>query len=195
MIEIPESLPYPKIMTLSEVPQIKDKLCYIINGYQSSGVGMLVVRKDDNVCIRLSDFAGNIIDVNESKSDIINTIMCSYSHRLVFLLKCIDLKQALFYFVSDLDKPILVDVRLSINKFCSPGYINDFISRQGIPCQEIIGKPILLTDEICNNLRSKSGIYTSGKFIIKPSVFKFIEKDRQFIPMYAGVGYEAENIT
>ena len=187
-LEIPDMLPYPtNIINFDDCPELHNKSCYVIKQYPLSGIIMMIVRhkmKNDNiVTINLADFNGNKEKISEDQT---KQIM-QYSQKLVMTMKLTGIPKAIFYF-SMAEKPMLVDIRLSQNKFISPGYIADFYGKQGIPTQESINKPIIMSDDNIKMLKSAIGDYTSGKFILKPSVPNIITRNDQIMPMYAFVG-------
>ena len=195
-IKLPESLPYAEIMPVDQVKQLDNKFCYVIEEYPRSGIGFLVLRQHEHVCIRLSDFKGNIIDANdpgEFGKDI-KEIMSNYSQRIITTMSIINIPQALFYFSCG-EKTQLVDMMLSINRFCGPGYLGDFFGKQGIPTQEVVGTPCVLNKENLSKISSGVGTYEFGRFILKPSVFKFMIRDDTVVPMYGRVWHETKATT
>lgn len=172
-IDIPDALPYPNFYALKECNELKNKYCYIFKKYSLNGVSLVITRKHDYVTIRAADFKGK--DINQDLNSMQETI-----NRIVVTMKYINIPKAQFYFSENK----LVDIRLSINKFCGPGWLADFFGKQSIPIQEQIGKPIVLTDENLEMLYSAKGDYSHGKFIVKPSAFKFIIRDGDPVPLY-----------
>jgi hypothetical protein len=186
-VEIPDLLPYPSILNFDECPELNNKMCFVINRYPLSGVMMMVVRhkmaKDNLVTINLADFSGNKEVVSEEQA---KQVM-QYSQKIILTMKLTGIPKAIFYF-SMTDKPILVDIRLSQNKFISPGYIIDFYGKQGIPIQESINKPIAMSDDNIKMIKNAVGDYSFGKFILKSSVPNIITKNEQVLPTYALIG-------
>ena len=175
---IPESLPYPKIYELGQVPELKDKYCYIVKSYPLSGLAIMVYRDNDDLYLRFTDFNGVEADPVEGRLlDIIITVM-----------KTANIKQSMFYFSENR----LVDIRLSLNKFCSPGFIKDIFGKAGIPIQEEIGRPIQLDENNMGLILSGDGEYGCG-IIVKPSTFKSIIRN-DVIPMY-GARHEIKRVT
>jgi hypothetical protein len=174
---IPESLPYPKIYELGQVPELKDKYCYVVKSYPLSGLAILICCDGDDLHLRFTDFNGVEVDPVEGKLlGIIITVM-----------RTVKIKQSMFYFSDQR----LVDVRLSANKFCSPGFIKDIFGKAGVPIQEYIDKPIQLDDNGMKLIMSNK--YDCG-VIIKPSTFKSIIRNDDVIPMY-GVRHEIKQVT
>jgi hypothetical protein len=177
VIEIPDSLPYPELLDIKSVQPLFGRLCYIIKYYEP-GVALTIARGNDNVCITPADWLGKALPPD---NQILTSIMMDHGRRVLYTLKLIGVNKAQIFFSNDMR---LVDIRLSINKFCGPGYINDFFGKQGIPVQECIGEPILLDDDSMQKLIEGSGIYDTN-IIIKPSTFKFMIKDNgDVIPIY-----------
>jgi hypothetical protein len=186
-VEIPDLLPYPDILNLDECPELNNKLCFVIKRYPLSGIMMMIVRhkmtKDNLVTINLADFSGNKEVVSEEQT---KQVM-QYSQKIVLTMKLTGIPKAIFYFSIN-NNPMLVDIRLSQNKFISPGYITDFYGKQGIPIQESINKPIIMSDDNIKMLKSAIGDYSSGKFILKSSVPNIVTKNDQILPTYAFIG-------
>ena len=185
-IEIPDSLPYPKIQPITELKEISGKFCYILKYYPQKGIALTISRAKGNVCVRISDWTGIIINPEKlgEYTKITEVVMKQYSHMLINILQLIGVPKTTLYFSNCEDGPKLVDMRLSLNKFCGPGYLADFFGKPGIPVQEKIGDPIMFDKEHYDKIISKSGIYTDSTYIIKPSAFKFIIRGTDVLPMY-----------
>lgn len=188
-IDIPASLPYPDIYPINEVNELKDNLCYVIEKYPLRGIGVIVVRKDDNVCIRFSDFHGNILRPDDGKYiQMINKVMDVSVPRIIATMMATRIPKSLYYFSGD--DPVLVDMRASLNKYSSPGFLADIFGKQGVKTQKIIGKPILVNDENLAMLRESKGDYSSGSFILKTVKFKSIMRGDNMLPLYGIVTNE-----
>ena len=187
-MKIPDSLPYPEIYPLEKIKEIKDVSCFIVEKYPLIGISVVIVRDNDQVYIRLADFKGNLIAPNKmgDLTSCINIIMTTYVNKIISIMRYAHIKQTQYYFVDNIN-PFLVDMRVSSNKLCSPGFLNDVFARAGIPSQKICGKPIVLSQENIERIRSKKGDYISGNFIIKPVVFKTIIRDELIVPLYGEV--------
>jgi len=180
-VRLPDTLPYyPFIDFCKHTSQFKNLFCYVLRGYPRKGVAVMIYRESGDVFVRTSDFNGVVLEPVNNKSAA--TVMEKYLNRLVFTMKAIKLGQAIFYFSGENDF-ILVDMRLTLEKFCGPGYLNDFFGRQGIPIQTSINQPIILTDENIEMLSEGKGDY-AGPVILKPSSFKFTMVGGQPNPLY-----------
>jgi hypothetical protein len=194
-IEIPALLPYPKIYPLSDIPEILNRICYIIEVYSLDGVGVVVSRDTGDICFRLCDFSGKLLEPDNKKYHrMFKIIFEKFMPRLIQTMQIISIAKGQFYF-SCIESPILVDLRLSLNKFCSPGYLEDIFGRQGLLVQKSVGKPILLDEQNLKKVRDGVGIYESGHFIIKPSTFKSIIRGDEVLPMYGVLNNEAQSVT
>jgi hypothetical protein len=180
IIEIPDSLSYPKILPLQEIHEIRGKLCYVFKAYSLEGYSCVIVREKGNICVRFSDWNGNILDL--SKQHDLSPNFGESVIKLATLMRYIRVDRLQAYF-SGKDKVMLVDIRLTFNKFISPGMLNDLIGKLGIEVPEVIGRPIGLDDANISKLLSKSGEY-SGTIIVKPSVFKSIVRGEEILPAY-----------
>jgi hypothetical protein len=99
-------------------------------------------------------------------------VVLKYVDKLANLMKSAKIREACYYF-SDFNKPVLVDVMISANKFLGPGMVRDIYAKI-IPTQEIIEVVMLSTDNFSK---------FNGKFI-KPSRFKYVMEDKEFRPLY-----------
>ena len=132
-IELPDAIPYPKFLPVQE---LKGQYCHIFKSYSLTGVSLIIARNAEVMTLRLGDFEGKLINPDK-KHPLAECAMLAlgYSKTIVEMLKLIGIPKATFYFSSDLR---LVDVMLSLNKYCSPGYLKDFFGKQNIPIQESI---------------------------------------------------------
>jgi len=180
-VKLPDVLPYCQFLDFSKhIAQFKNLFCYALRGYPRKGVAVMIYREAGDVFIRTADFNGTILEPVNNKAA--TTVMGEHLNRLVFTMKTIRLNQAIFYFSGENDFT-LVDMRLTLEKFCGPGYLNDFFGKQGIPTQVIINQPIILTDENISMLSDGNGDY-AGSVILKPSAFKFTMIGGQPTPLY-----------
>lgn len=194
-IEIPTLLPYPPLHPLKDVPEILDRICYIIEPYPLEGVGVVVSRDTGDVCFRLCNFDGNPLEPEDEKySEMFEVIFKKLIPRVVYTMKLIGIAMGQFYFAC-IEDPILVDLQLSMNKFCSPGYLEDIFGKQGLPVQKNVDRPILLDKENLKKLKDGVGNYKSGHFIIKPSTFKSIIRGDKILPMYGVLNNETQPAT
>ena len=183
-VRLPDVLPYSPFLDFSKrIAQFKNMFCYVLRGYPRKGVAMMICRESGDVFVRVADFNGIILEPVRNKT--VATVIEKYLNRLVFTMKTIRLKQAIYYFSGEQDFT-LVDMRLTLDRFCGPGYLNDFFGKQGIPIQVSINQPIILTDENIEMLSDSKGDY-SGPIILKPSAFKFTMEGGQPIPLYGAL--------
>lgn len=186
IVTIPDSLPYPKIEPFEKVRELNNKFVYVFKKYNmSEGIGILIKREHEMVCIRLSDFAGNVIQPtgNGVTQSIVDEVMNKHSARLSITMRLMGIDHALFYFSNDNGVTRLVDIRFH-GKFCGPGALQDFFGRQGIPIQERVGDPLILNEENLRMIFSASGDYPIGEYIVKPSAFKFMVRNDEMVPLY-----------
>jgi hypothetical protein len=169
---IPEILPYPKLLNIREVEELKDRFCYVIEKYPLEGYVLLVYRSEGDVTIRVADWGSNKLEPDEDNTRYINNI--------VTIMSTIKLQQALYYFSDGK----LVDVRISLNKFCGPGFIKDVFGQAKIPIQNDINKPLVINDDF--------KVSSHNNTIIKPSSFKSIVRDDVLLPMYGVIENETE---
>lgn len=179
--DLPDLLKYPRLFKFNKIKRIYDnKLLYLIKYYEQTGLLFCIFRKNDDVVIRFGDFNGNKLDIhcdivknfaNDGKIQLLN-LFCRHAG----IQKCI------FYFSLIDNKYILVDLRLSLNKFVSPGYIKDLFNKIQINTQEVI--KIGNIDEIIKYVENNVG----SKYIIKPSNFTTVPDDDNILPAYSIIG-------
>jgi hypothetical protein len=170
--KIPSIIAYPEILHIDRVPELKDRLVYIIRSYKLDGTSILIFRNSGKIGIRFGDFAGNIIE--PEKLD--KKFAANYVGPLVDLMNRARIPQAQFYFSGD----ILVDIRTHLDKMSGPGMVKELCSKI-IPTQEIIAIK-KLDDGLLKELPSM------GQVILKHSSFKIIVRGDKFLPLYARSG-------
>lgn len=189
-IDIPDPLPYPKILPFSE-SNLSGKFCYIFKRYSTTnGIAAIIKRDQEYVTMRFADFTGKLLDLKKDRN--LDEVL-SHTSKLVIFMKYARITKTIFYFAID-EKIRLVDMRMTLNKFVSPGFIRDMFGKL-VPIQEAIGSPVILKDEILDSLVNGKGDYASKNFIIKPSAFKFIVRDDDILPQYGVLGDETKSIT
>jgi hypothetical protein len=181
VINIPDVLPYPKLYQLKDIPEFKNKFCYILKSFPDNGLSVLILRDKGDICVRMGDFSGNIIDLNQP-NDYVKQVS-GFLSKIVTTMRCIAIPKAIFYFSNDNGVARLVDMRLNTNKFCGPGYLYDFFGKQDIPVQVRIGEPIILDDTVISDLLCHQNAYKDN-CVIKPSAFKTIIREDQIVPLY-----------
>jgi hypothetical protein len=183
---VPKLLSYPRILNIDDMPQLRDKFCYVVKSYPLEGIALLIYRHNQQINTQFGRFNGECLDptVNGPFSTIITNILSNYYQKLAMLMKYININQAIFYFSECQGELRVVDIRVSLNKFCGPGWLQDFVAKVGIPTQELVGKPVHLIEDNLKKIKDKIGEYSTGAFIVKPSAFKFMIHGDEVIPMY-----------
>jgi len=194
-IELPDFLPYPDVLPLSEVPELNGKLAYIIKGYED-GIAANVLIQDDNICVRFGDWNGKQIDIQKAGelSKLANEFIGKYLDNTIRLFRTIGLSQALLYMGLREGKMQLVDVRLSLNKFVGPGMIRDLFSKI-VPTQEV-NKVVNIDDATLDAIQAGKGNF-AGELTIKTSAFETVERQtprgKSMFPLYATVTRKVVN--
>jgi len=170
----PTLLSYPEILPLSEIPEIKGRAVYLIKDYSKNGLSVIVDRSDD-IRIIAGDWDGNFIGNNSNHKFWPDFLwFMEYCPKIITILKTISVPKMQLYF-SGL---MLVDIRISLNKFTGPGMLKDLFGKI-IKTQDIISvKPI--TEELYQELIN--GKYQS--LIVKTSVFKTVIRGKKMLPLY-----------
>jgi hypothetical protein len=163
----PSILPYPKIPSIDSVPELSDRLVYVIDGYPLDGISILIFFKDGKFGVRFGDWDGNLID--PPKADVDNKV-----GPLMSLMINAKIPQAQFYF-SENGK--LVDIRTSLNTMTGPGMVRDL-------CEKILDTQTIISVKILDEDLLKE-INNMEYVILKHSSFKVIIRDNEMLPLYA----------
>jgi hypothetical protein len=175
---------------LSDLAMVSNMLCYMVKYYQNVGISCLITHKDGNVSISMGDWNGQTIDLANTK-DSMSLVAIDFLHKQGQLLAAISnaagVKQAIYYFALDTGIPVLVDIRLSLNKFLGPGMIRDVFGK-AFDTQQIL-KVDAMSEQLIEQIRDGAGSFGDG-VIIKPSRFRFTEVDGKLIPLYIKVQHD-----
>jgi len=181
--QLPEILSYPKILNLNDIPEMSNKLVYVIRQYQLNGIAVLIVRQDGNVYIKAADFSGKILNPNNNK--LYQQFINNHSKDIIRLMNTAHIPKAIYYIIYD-NKLRLVDMRTSIDKFAGPGMLRDLFAKV-IELQECI-KTTQLTSDVIKAINNGTGTF-AGDLILKSSAFKTITRGvkpkLQMYPLYA----------
>jgi hypothetical protein len=135
----------------------------------------------------MGDWNGNTIDL-ASASDPLSLIatdfLKSQAGRLVAISHAVGVKKAIYYFALDTGSPVLVDIRLSLNKFLGPGMIRDVFGKT-FDTQKVL-KVDVMSEQILEQISNHIEQFSSGT-IIKPSRSRFTEIDGSPVPLYVGI--------
>lgn len=181
----PALLKYPELHNFSTLKHLyKDRLCYIIKHYGTTGLSVIVKRTAKEVSAIFGDFAGNVIELDKPSKK--TTLALEFAHtnltKLIDLMGAIKFQQAQYYFTYNIDRFVLVDVQVSLNKLVGPGMVRDVFGKL-FETQEII-KVEVINDRVIECLELKTGNYDCDT-IIKPSKFSVFSHNTQEVPLYA----------
>ncbi len=171
---LPSVLSYPKIFSISDMPEIIGQFCYVIKAHNLHGIAVVIQINGDDTIIRFGDWDGNHPPKAYEKA-----FMEKYCAKFIQLMRSAKIHQLELYISCEGEKMILSDVRVAMDRLASPGYIKDIFGK-AMPSQEIIGSPIVITKEVVDGM-VKSG----DRVILKPSLFKTIVKDGEVHALYA----------
>jgi len=180
-------LPLPRPIPIDEFMGIQGMFCYIIEHYGNSGLALLIQRTGTNVAMSIGDWDGNVIAPDDAKHPMhikVNACLNSVAIMAYQVLKHIVVDQAIFYFATINDRFVLVDVRLSLNKFIGPGMLQDVFGKvletQKIICVEILNSTIMDSIMVGRDQFAPS-------VILKPSRFRFATVGTDPVPLYVEV--------
>lgn len=179
---------YPEILPFKDIPEIKGQYVFLIKDYVQDGLSMLIEHVGDEMRVQFGDWDGHVIDATDTKHKYYNVIASLINDKfsdIVALLKMIGVKQLQLYFSLTEGKLMLVDIRRAVNSFCSPGMVKDVFGKL-VDTQIIVDKPLFITDEVFNNIKTKQGIFKQP-LILKPSAFKTTVRGKDLYPMYARI--------
>ena len=186
---IPESLAYPRILDLEDIPEVQGQFVYIIKGYPENGLAITIARdiKSGEVYLAINDFDGNPVDLTDENHPYQWAALDfaqQDSSKFVSIMRSASIQKIILYISVDGNELKLVDLRGSLNKFYGPGMINDLFSRI-YPTQEVI-KVTALDEQVLDAIKRGEGSY-AGDLVLKCSKFKTIIREKEMLPLYARV--------
>jgi len=193
-IVIPDPIRYYPFINVDSVPEFKDKFVYPLEYFSdTNGFMFIFKRSKGHICIRTATFAGEILDPEKDHpyTQGIKNITENHFSKLINTIRLVGIDQCILYF-SEPENPILVDFRVSLDKMCGPGYLNDFFGKQKIPMQKSIGDPVILDDDNLSKLRIKAKESKAKRVIVKPSSFKIIVRGDEIVPLYGVLNSEVK---
>lgn len=182
---LPKMLPHPE--PLSDISMITGRLSYVIKYYQNIGISCLIIHDNGNVVVSMGDWAGRTIDLANTKDSLALVaidFLQNQAKRLIAISHAAGVKQAIYYFALDTGAPVLVDIRVSLNKFLGPGMIRDVFGKT-FNTQNVL-KVDVISEQLLEQINTGTGNYAGG-VIIKPSVFRFTNMDNMPVPLYVGI--------
>lgn len=185
--ELPTLLPLPRPIPLEEFPGIGGMFCYVIEHYGPTGLALMIKRNGEDVAMTIGDWDGNLVPLDDSAHPLfVKATACLNSTAIMAyqVLKHIKLDQAILYFADLGDRFVLVDVRMSLNKFVGPGMLQDVfgkvIETQKVICVETLG------DTIMDSIVAGRDQFAPS-LMLKPSRFRFATLGSDPIPLYVEV--------
>jgi hypothetical protein len=182
---IPVMLPHPE--PLSDTSFVSGMLCYVVKYYQNVGISCLISRKEGDVAVSMGDWNGNTIDLSNTKDSLSLVAIDFLQHqakRLITISHAAGVNQAIYYFALDTGIPVLVDIRMSLNKFLGPGMVRDVFGKT-FDTQQVL-KIDVMSEQLLEQIKNGVGNFSSG-VIIKPSRSRFMEVNGQPTPLYIGI--------
>ena len=182
---IPAMLPHPE--PLLDTSFVSGMLCYVVKYYQNVGISCLISRSEGDVAVLMGDWNGQTIDLSNTKDSLSLVAIDFLQHqakRLIAISHAACVKQAIYYFALDTGIPVLVDIRLSLNKFLGPGMVRDVFGKT-FDTQQVL-KIDVMSEQLLEQIKNGAGSFSSG-VIIKPSRARFMEVKGQPVPLYVGI--------
>lgn len=176
-------LPYPALLSGEEC-NVHGIFCYIIEHYGNEGIAILIQHYHGaGSSILVGDWSGQVIDLTDSKHPlqvIAQQFLSQHGLRLIQLTHLIKLPQCILY-VAARNKPVLVDVRVSLNKFAGPGMLRDVFGKV-VETQHVIDVKVL-DDAVYHSIQSGAEPFASD-VIVKPSRFRCSMVGQTAVPIY-----------
>ena len=183
MCDHPQLLKYPKYVGLDS--SIIGTFCYIVRHPEEPGPTMVIQKFKEDIYVQFGDWLGNIIEPHDTSHKLheqILKILELHFINIVSTMRLIQLTQAQLYFSKKL---LLVDIRISLNKFAGPGMLKDIFGKI-VPTQEVLSMETI-DSRVFAAITNNSGTY-NGNLLLKPSRFREIElQDRTFVPLHVEV--------
>ncbi len=188
--QLPSILAYPRILDVEQVPELVGPgpprhLVYVLRDYADDGLTVVIRRHPatDKINVQLGNFDGENLLKDSVLGGISAEFMSDDVYKFIGLMKALRLEQAIFYLAYD-GELRLVDIRLSLDKFCGPGMIRDLFGKI-YPIQDIV-KVVPLDENELANIKAGKEPY-AGNLIIKCSTFKTITRGKEMLPLYARI--------
>ena len=186
---VPESLSYPRILDLEDIPEIEGQFVYVIKRHPEDGLAITIARDIANgeVYLSINDFDGKPIDLTNENHPFQWAALDfaqQDSSKFVSVMRSANIQKVILYIVVDNGELKLVDLRASLNKFYGPGMIRDLFGKI-YPTQDVI-KTIALDEKTLEAIKRGEGSY-EGDLILKCSKFKTIIREKEMLPLYARV--------
>lgn len=172
----PTILPYVPLLELKDVKPILGRLCYFIEPYKLEGVAVVIYLSKGLFHVKASKWSGMTVsadlDVTKIKKGTLEAdILARWIPHIIKIMKYAKIIQAEYYFSG----MMLVDVRLSVDKFIGPGMLRDLFAKT-ISTQKIL-KVAAATEEEMKGITA----------ILKPSVYKTIVAGDDMVPLYCKI--------
>lgn len=173
-------LAHPVIDEFGPESPLNGVFCYIQEYHAEEGYSV-IIRRDGHggLTIRIGDWAGNDLSPGDPLwSKILDGTESGVNFYTIAGIMAVSKVYQAQFFVSMPDK-VLVDVRMSLNKWLGPGMIEGLFGKM---CRT--AKTLLITNltpDIVAQLDNKSGIF-NGNLLLRPSSFRCNEDLR---PTYA----------
>lgn len=173
MFEMPKLLPYPEFQQFDRCQELLGKFCYFIKDY-APGYSILIKRQSGEAGIILGDWKGNKYDHKCPVT--VHIASLGLIEKFHKIMEAIGLQQGQLFFSSD-DR--VVDLQIAINKMAGPGMLRDLFATT-FSIQDTV-KIEVATPQLIAELKKQ------GRFIVKPSRFRFIQRDQIILPLYARI--------
>lgn len=181
----PQYLVAPRSLDFGDGSIIKNVYCYVLRHHGQPGIGVLYYRQNDEICIQIGDWNGNVLDLSdpaEPLAGVAHEYLNKFNVPMYNLLHNMGVPQCQLFLN---DQLTLCDLQTSINKFAGPGMVQNIFSG-------VIKTPEVLVIEVLDQravdaIDAGTGSY-AGDLILKPSRFRHYQMDDgKYTPLHVQV--------
>ena len=176
---IPKVLEYPSYYNYEYINRLEHIYCYIQDHPINVNLTVLIYRdtKEGDVYTLCSDSKANLIELSTDQTSIGNAarkFIQEHVADFVRLMNVTKIGQAQFHLSVSEDELTLVDIRTAINRYASPGLVEDVFGKfiKTLKTRTMA----ILTPSVIEAIIQGMGSY-SGDLLIKPSRFRMMDDD------------------
>lgn len=182
---IPKVLEYPSFFDYEYINRLEHIYCYIQDHPINVDLTVLIYRdvKEGDVYTLCSDNKANLIELSTDQTAVgeaARKFVQDHVADFVRLMNVTKIEQAQFHFSVQKEELILVDIRTAINKYASPGLLEDVFGKfvKTLKTRTMV----ILTPSVIEAIIQGMGPY-SGDLLIKPSRFRIMDDQPDFRPL------------
>ena len=182
---VPKVLEYPSYYDFEYINRLEHIYCYIQDHPINVDLTVLIYRdiKEGDVYTLFADNKANLIEISTDQTTVGNAarkFIQDHVADFVRLMNVTKIEQAQFHLSVRDDELTLVDIRTAINKYASPGLVEDVFGKfiKTLKTRTMV----ILTPAVIEAIIQGMGPY-SGDLLIKPSRFRMMDEHPVFKPL------------